>query len=266
MMFDIKSIILFLGVIFEGEEDGFVINFFVDGVKGFFLFGGVIVGSIVVFVVVGLVVFEVKSFFVRVYFVENVELVFDEFVSIFCFDVGVEESVDVSIDNIDGGVEGSGDFRVFLDIEGFGDCLGVGVVVEFGFVGGDEFFEFVRSVEIVYDGFVIYNDKFDGVLVSLGSNGVDLFFDIVGVVRVVVFNEDIDNEFYVVFFVSGGDGFEGVVVSGVDVESGEVSGFDGNDIFFDSVGIYVVIVVRVVRGVGNGVMVVVSFIEFVRDG
>lgn len=266
MTLDIKSITLLPGVILEGEEDGLVTNLLADGVKGLLLLGGATAGSTVALAAVGPAALEVKSLLARAHLAENVELALDELASVLRLDVGVEESVDVSTDNIDGGAEGSGDLRALPDIEGLGDRPGAGVAAELGLAGGDELLELARSAETVHDGLVTHNDKLDGVPVSPGSNGVDLLLDIAGAVRAAALNEDTDNELHAVLLASGGDGLEGVAVSGVDAESGEASGLDGNDILLDSAGIHAVTVVRVVRGVGNGVMVAASLTELARDG
>lgn len=184
---------------------------------------------------------------------EDVDLTSDEVTSLGGRGVGVEESVDVGTDNVDGAAESSRDVAALVDVEGFGGGPGAVVARALGLDGLDESHKLARRACTAHDGLVTNDNELNVLPVCPGGDLVNLALDIGGVVAAAALDKETNNELHAKLLDGRSDALDGVAVSGVDAKSGDAKVVDFLNILHDLASRFAVTSGGLVRSVGHGV-------------
>lgn len=167
--------------------------------------------------------------------------------------------MDVGTSNVDNRADGGRNSRLLPDVESLGDGVRTGVAAALALDSGDQRSKLSSRAVAVHNSLVTHNNELDNVPLSPGRDGVDLALDIGSVIAAAVtLDEDTENQIEAVLLSGATNILKSVAVSRVDTDNLEASVLEVGNILLDLGSGLAVSSGRLIRSVGDTVVVVAA--------
>lgn len=167
--------------------------------------------------------------------------------------------MDVGTGDVDNRADGGRNSRLLPDVESLGDGVRTGVAAALALDGSDQRSKLSSRAVAVHNSLVANNHELDNVPLSPGGNGIDLALDIGSLIAAAVtLDEDTENEIKAVLLSSTTNILKSVAVSRVDTDDLEASVLEVGNILLDLGSGLAVSSGRLIRSVGDTVVVVAA--------
>lgn len=167
--------------------------------------------------------------------------------------------MDVGTSDVDNRADGGRNSRLLPDVKSLGDGVRTGVAAALALDGSDQSSKLSSRAVAVHNSLVTHNHELDNVPLSPGRNGVDLALDIGGVIAAAItLDEDTEDQIKTVLLGSATNTLKSVAVSGVDTDNLEASVLQVGNILVDLGSGLAVSGGRLIRSVGDTVVVVAA--------
>lgn len=167
--------------------------------------------------------------------------------------------MDVGTSDVDNRADGGRNSRLLPDVKSLRDGVGTGVAAALALDSGDQRSKLGSRAVAVHNSLVAHNDELDNVPLSPGGNGVNLALDIGSVIAAAVtLDEDTENQIEAVLLSGATNILKSVAVSRVDTDNLEASILEVGNILFHLGSGLAVSSGRLIRSVGDTVVVVAA--------